>query len=198
MESKQIIPASVSPEAQDHFMTSYPWTSPLFADSSLLPIQSTHQHPWPGMTSRFMADTLRSTDSIRHLQSFFKYNSNITPANAHELDPLTGEVWTLYSLGRAIEGHEHISHGGFVATLLDQQTGSAVIFNPGFESPKTAKVTVEYLRPLRTPSAVLCRGWVERVDGRKIWAKAVVQGEDGEPIAKGEALYIHSYSRATL
>jgi acyl-CoA thioesterase FadM len=64
-----------------------------------------------------------------------------------------------------------------------------VIFNPRFESPKTAKVTVQYLRPLRTPSAVLCRGWVERVDGRKIWAKAVVQVEDREPVAKGEALY---------
>lgn len=198
MESKKIIPESASPEVQHHFQTSYPWTKPLFTDSSLLPIQSTHQHPWPGMTSRFMAHTLRSTDSIRHLQSFFKHNSTTTPASVRELDPLTGQVWTLYSLGRAIEGHEHVSHGGFVATLLDQQTGSAVIFNPGFESPKTAKFTVQYFRPLRTPSAVLCRGWVERVDGRKIWAKAVLQGEDGEPIAQGEALYIHSYSGASL
>lgn len=198
MESKKIIPASPSSEVQLHFLTAYPWTSSLFTDSTLLPIESTHQHPWPGMTSRFMADTLRSTDSIRSLQSFFKCNSGNTLADVHELDPLTGQVWTLYSLGRAIEGHEHISHGGFVATLLDQQTGSAVIFNPGFESPKTVKFTVKYHRPLRTPSAVLCRGWIERVDGRKIWAKATIQGEDEESIAQAEALYINSYSGPRL
>jgi acyl-CoA thioesterase FadM len=73
-----------------------------------------------------------------------------------------------------------------------------VILNPGFESPKTAEFTVKYHRPLRTPSAVLCRGWVEKVDGRKIWAKATLQGEDSELIAQGEALHIQSYAEPRL
>jgi hypothetical protein len=123
MEPKKIIPASASLEAQRHFMMSYPWTSPLFADLSLFPIKSTYQHPWPRMSSRFIADTLRSTDSICHLQSFFKHNSNITPANVHELDPLTGEVWTLYSLGRGIEGHERISHADLSLHYLTSKLG---------------------------------------------------------------------------
>ena len=42
---------------------------------------------------------------------------------------------------------------------------------------------------VRVPGAVKVRTWKTKVEGRKVWAKAEILGEDGK-LAEAEALFI--------
>ena len=54
----------------------------------------------------------------------------------------------------------------------------------------TAELTVKYEKPLSTPGVVLCRSWVEKVEGRKVWIKGVLEDGKGLVFARGQSLYI--------
>ncbi|PBP17650.1 hypothetical protein BUE80_DR011551 [Diplocarpon rosae] len=43
----------------------------------------------------------------------------------------------------------------------------------------TAYLNVTYRKPVSTPGAVLVRAWVERVEGRKIFGRGVIEDGDG-------------------
>lgn len=49
---------------------------------------------------------------------------------------------------------------------------------------------MDYKKPVPTPSTVLCRSWVERKEGRKVWGKGTVEDGMGTVFALGEALFI--------
>lgn len=54
----------------------------------------------------------------------------------------------------------------------------------------TAYLNIGYKKPVETPAVVLCRGWVERKEGKKVWGKATVEDGAGEVLATGDALFI--------
>ena len=57
-------------------------------------------------------------------------------------------------------------------------------------APATATMTVDYKAEISTPGVVLCRGWAESVEGRKIWVKGVVEDGEGRVLAVGRALFV--------
>jgi thioesterase superfamily protein 4 len=56
--------------------------------------------------------------------------------------------------------------------------------------PATAKLTVNYRAPIKTPGIVLARATINKVDGRKVWIRATIEDGEGGVFADGEALYI--------
>ena len=54
----------------------------------------------------------------------------------------------------------------------------------------TAYLRVDYKKPVPTPTVVLCRAWVERTEGRKMFTVGTIEDGEGGVYAKGEALFI--------
>lgn len=75
--------------------------------------------------------------------------------------------------------------------MLDEVLGNAAeIERPKGKATMTAYLKVDYKRPVRTPSVVLVRGWVERVEGRKMWVGGAIEDGMGVVFATGEGLFI--------
>lgn len=54
----------------------------------------------------------------------------------------------------------------------------------------TAYLNVAYKRPVPTPSVIVVRTWLERVEGRKIFGRGVIEDEEGRLCVVGEALFL--------
>ena len=89
--------------------------------------------------------------------------------------------------------HSAFAHGGLIATLLDETLGSAMFMQA--DGCATAELSVKYERPLPIPGVVLCRSWVERTEGRKMWIDGVVEDGNGGVYVRGQSLFIRFRER---
>ena len=54
----------------------------------------------------------------------------------------------------------------------------------------TAELTVKYEKPMPIPGVVLCRSWIEKTEGRKVWIEGVLEDGKGLVFATGRSLFI--------
>jgi acyl-coenzyme A thioesterase PaaI-like protein len=91
------------------------------------------------------------------------------------------------TFGAAYEGPPSFVHGGWVACAFDEILGIANIEagHPGM----TARLTVHYRRPTPLFRELVVRGWVDRVEGRRIMSRAEIF--DGDTLtAEAEGLFV--------
>jgi len=75
--------------------------------------------------------------------------------------------------------------------VLDDVLGTAAdCEKPDDKSTMTAYLRVDYRKPVKTPGAVLARAWLEKREGRKMWARGVIEDGEGNVLSDGEALFI--------
>ena len=122
--------------------------------------------------------TFRSAKTIPHVMNFWR-----KPDNDY------GEMRMLMSLGSGLNGHADILHGGFTATLIDESCGFANMYWSRSHT-FTANLNVNYRKPIPTPSIVLARAWITKVDGRKRWVKCELLGEHAVLYAEAETLFL--------
>ena len=74
------------------------------------------------------------------------------------------------------EGPPGHCHGGFIAAAFDEVLGMAqsLTGRPGM----TGKLSITYRSPTPLHTTIAFRGWVERVDGRKIFTKGTAHNGD--------------------
>ena len=78
-----------------------------------------------------------------------------------------------------------------MSVLLDEVIGTAADnVRPHDRSIVTAYLKVDYKAPVRTPGVVLCRAWVEKSAGKKMYGKGTIEDGEGSILAFGEALFI--------
>lgn len=107
-----------------------------------------------------------------------------------ERDETSGEFGTV--IGRAVftepnEGPPGHVHGGYIAAAFDEVLGLAqsLTGRPGM----TGKLSITYRSPTPLHATIEFKGWVERVDGRKIFAKGA--SYNGATLcAEAEALFL--------
>ncbi|RMD83619.1 MAG: PaaI family thioesterase [Candidatus Dadabacteria bacterium] len=89
--------------------------------------------------------------------------------------------------GSAYEGPPGSVHGGFVAAAFDEVLGFAqsLTGSPGM----TARLTVHYRKPTPLHTELSFEGWVERVEGRKIFTRAELRAGD-TLTADAEGLFV--------
>ena len=107
-----------------------------------------------------------------------------------ERDPSTGEFGAI--LGTAVftepyEGPPGHVHGGFVAAAFDEVVGMAqsLTGRPGM----TGRLAVTYRSPTPLHAPIVFKGWVEKVEGRKIFTKGTAHHGD-TLCAEVEALFL--------
>jgi acyl-coenzyme A thioesterase PaaI-like protein len=147
---------------------------------------------------------------------------NATKKDMGEPEPAPAsidEMLALVHLGPYLASHEGVSHGGMVSTLLDEVMGSLVVTRRQNAqvvgevddvSTMTARLEVDFVKPVRVPGVVIIRAWVEEEVGRKIWVRGEILSEldgvdeedaggdgtvAGEICARGKALFVKVMSR---
>lgn len=170
-------------QIKSHFQSS-PWAVKLFSDPTLQAFADESRIVKPTNTGdTFVARTLATEDTIAAWQSFYRIPS---PGST-----IQGETITILKLGSGVNGHVDICHGGFVSLLLDEVIGTAAgHIRPQDKTTMTAYLNVDYKEPVPTPGLVLCRAWVERTEGRKMYGRGTVEDGEGTIMATGEALFI--------
>ncbi|CAL3963509.1 unnamed protein product [Diplocarpon coronariae] len=118
--------------------------------------------------------------------------SSTQPSPSSQLpSPASDEILALLKLGRGLNGHIDTAHGGLLCVILDEMIGNAAEYQRSAgTSTMTAYLNVTYRKPVSTPGTVLVRAWVERVEGRKIFGRGVVEDGEGVVCASGEALFL--------
>ncbi|GFF93635.1 alpha-1,3/1,6-mannosyltransferase alg-2, partial [Aspergillus lentulus] len=138
----------------------------------------------PRNPDAFFHSTLRTNNSI--LKSIFIYqpahprtssDSNDTDTRAatnphpQEQERKRERGYLLLHLGAGVSGQPDIAHGGFLATVLDQVTGT-LIRASGLDRGRgavTVYLNVNYQAPVKVPGVVVARAEIGRVEGRKIF-----------------------------
>lgn len=184
----------------------FPWFANLIKDPSLKSIQT------PGRQSDYDGDcalisrTLNTPDTVAACQSFFKSPSpSLSPSSSSQQqkqdiptdeEPANlGELQTFYCLGIGLEGHQGICHGGFLSMAIDHAMGSLARASSERKGSYTKSLHVDYRKPLYVRGPLLCRVWITKIQGRKLWIRGRMEGEDGEAYITAEGFFIRSGSR---
>jgi uncharacterized protein (TIGR00369 family) len=86
------------------------------------------------------------------------------------------------------EGPPGCIHGGIIATMLDEAMSKANRVRG--VTAMTRQMQVEYLSPVKSGAPIRIEGRINRSEGRKHWAEATIQAEDGVILARATGLFI--------
>jgi acyl-CoA thioesterase FadM len=91
-------------------------------------------------------------------------------------------------LGQRHEGAPGFAHGGAVATALDDTIGTllVVLRRPAV----TARLEVDYRRPVFVDRSYTVEAWIAEVAGRKLHLAAAMRDEEGQRVAEARALFL--------
>ena len=175
------------PQSTKDYCLRFPWFTTLLNDASLRPIRSLERRLENGSGNALLARTLNTKDTISACQSFYKSPSS-TPIPTDSLN--LGELQTFYSLDSGLDGHEGFCHGGVLSTVMDQTMGTLACALPNTH-PYTKCLHINFESPLRTPGAVLCRAWLTRIVGHKLWFSGSIEDSRGSLYLTAEAVFIN-------
>ncbi len=100
-----------------------------------------------------------------------------------------GRAWSELILPARFEGWEGIAHGGIIATLLDEVMGWSLAIDDLWGV--TARMSVQYRRPLTIGAAVRVEGWMTSRRRRLIETGArIVDHATGAEVATAEGTYV--------
>lgn len=183
-----------------------PWCRTLIENPLYHPSPTNSRLPKGSTEDSFLAETLQTDRTIRKC-----FTLHSTPIDEDKLlNPTTTtippirEVLTFFELGNGVNGFPNICHGGFVATLLDEVMGILLSVNQeyihgrekgetaveGEMTSMTAYLNMRFIAPVVTPGVVLGRARVEKVEGRKIYIRGVVEDGEGKELTDAEGLFV--------
>lgn len=100
-----------------------------------------------------------------------------------------GGIWADFTPQRVHEGYLGMTHGGILATVVDEAMSWAI--TDGGEIGVTAKMSLTFRRPARVGEALRVVGQVSGARSRAIDAQAsIIVIESGELVAEAEARFI--------
>lgn len=86
------------------------------------------------------------------------------------------------------EGGPGLVHGGAIAAFFDDLVGFVAMAHQ--KPAVTAKLEVNYLRPIPLGMTVRGEAWLAREDGRKLWPEAAGFGPDGTVYVEVTGLFL--------
>mmetsp|Transcript_34272 Transcript_34272/g.61174 ORF Transcript_34272/g.61174 Transcript_34272/m.61174 type:complete len:301 (-) Transcript_34272:148-1050(-) len=160
-----------------------------------------------------MVKAVVGSDSVRALMTTTSLLSDESPVSDDHLftnllrnelvkdihcffDAETRQFHSVIGLGADVCGHPTIVHGGLTAAIMDEAFGGLIfcmkrwkMLDPG--PPFTVKLEVNYHKPLKASTMIVCSTELESAEGRKVWMKAnVVDSKTKEVYASGRALFV--------
>ena len=102
--------------------------------------------------------------------------------------PEPGRAQTSCSIPEHFSGWQRMTHGGLLATLLDEAMAHACISGEG--PAVTVELSVRFLKPVEVGQSVTIRGEVREVKGRVLEAQGEVLDAGGEAVARGSGRFL--------
>ena len=97
--------------------------------------------------------------------------------------------WTSLVLDRRFEGWEGIAHGGIVSTILDEVMAWSLVASDNWGV--TARLAVEFRKPVPIETRLRADGWVTRARRRVVdTAARMVDLETGAELATATGVYV--------
>ena len=97
--------------------------------------------------------------------------------------------WTELTLDRRFEGWEGIAHGGIVTTILDEVMAWSLVASDNWGV--TARLAVEFRRPVPVATQIHAVGWVTNARRRVIdTAARMIDLESGVELATATGVYV--------
>ena len=105
-----------------------------------------------------------------------------------------GRSWTELTLDRRFEGWDGIAHGGIICTILDEVMAWALVAEDNWGV--TARMNVEFKRPVQIGRPIRADGWVTRSRRRVVdTAGRIIDAETGETLATAEGTFVAADGR---
>jgi acyl-coenzyme A thioesterase PaaI-like protein len=138
-----------------------------------------HPGPWAQRTLAFQ-EALGPIGAPRDFTEFFPYSPLIGSRNPlappAEFEIRGGRVHGRVRFGAAYVGPPVSVHGGVIAALFDELLGCANLANE--VGGMTGTLRVKYLSPTPIGEELRLEGWVERIDGRKVFTRGTIHHRD--------------------
>jgi uncharacterized protein (TIGR00369 family) len=96
--------------------------------------------------------------------------------------------WTELTLPARFEGWVGIAHGGIIATLLDEVMAWSLVAQDNWGV--TARLAVDFRRPVPVGQRIRAEGWVVRARRRLVDTAGHLVDGDGIVLASAEAVYL--------
>ncbi len=111
------------------------------------------------------------------------------PAEEAPYPPGAVRVFTDFQFTLYQQGPPAHAHGGASAAVLDEAMG-ACVWRSGYQA-LLAHYELDYKLPVPLHQPVHVEAWLERIDGRKLYARARLLLHDGRVAVEAEGLYLH-------
>ena len=102
--------------------------------------------------------------------------------------PEPGSAETELVIPERFSGWERLTHGGLLATLLDEAMAYACINRAG--NAVTVEITVRFLKPVEVGQSVRVTGRVGEVKGRVVETQGEILGPEGQVAARAKARFL--------
>jgi acyl-coenzyme A thioesterase PaaI-like protein len=152
------------PNADHAHFAAIPWCIPHLQGDRTVARPLLSRTLKPTDEDSLFAETLKSERGIVHMLEI--YEKPTSPAQRVD------EVKAFLTLGRGLNGHPNICHGGLVTTILDEVVGLLISINQERATIPTGSYVTAYLntsfvKPVPTPATLLARAWFTKFAGRK-------------------------------
>ncbi|KAK4524468.1 hypothetical protein GAYE_SCF03G2369 [Galdieria yellowstonensis] len=117
---------------------------------------------------------------------FIAANKEFTVKMFHKKEE--NKVTYVVRAGERVQGPPGYVHGGAIATLLDDCLGSAVFLSGSFAM--TANLNINYRKPIPLNSVRTVEAFLEKQEGRKLYAKGCIYDKDGSVHAEASGLFV--------
>lgn len=190
-ESSHNMPSKSNPTSDDaevaHFRA-MPWCAKHLGAPGLTIVPAFSRSFKPNFEDALLSLTLKTPDTISAFICFY-------PRPINELENLP-ELKAFITFGHLVGGYPNISHGGIVATVLDEtlsfiMPGARLRFqNTDAPEVVTAYLNTRYLKPVDVPGTYLVRVWLVKAEGRKTFVAGSIENENGQKVAEADALFV--------
>jgi len=100
-----------------------------------------------------------------------------------------GRSWTEVELQTRFEGWEGVAHGGILCTILDEVMAWALVAEDNWGV--TARLSVEFKRPVPVGTALRADGWIRHSRRRLVETEArIVDASSGAELATATGVYV--------
>lgn len=103
-------------------------------------------------------------------------------------DEASRQVMARFRLSKRYSGPPGYCHGGIIATVLDE--AMAKLNKPNQVTAVTARMTVDYLKPVPLHRPLYIEARETGTRGRRRLRSAVIHNEDGVILARGRGIFI--------
>lgn len=137
---------------------------------------------------------LRSSERVDERFGFEPHNcfacGTLNTNGLHlELHVDGARCWTTLAIPTRFQGWNEIAHGGIISTILDEVMAWSLVDHDTWGL--TARMTIEFKRPVPLERTILAEGWVTEARRRLLMtAGRIVDPETGTVLATADATYV--------